>query len=153
MKEEREDPKVEVIRVGIPIEAKTREAVLEGLAELYLQLRTDGFPIHTLHTDQGREFCNKRVKSWLRSRGIAHSTNSGEDPKGNGRVERAVGEVKSQVRRVLHAAQMEVKWWPMALRHVMECQRTRGKQTNPSVWREGFDKEEEMEDGTPGAYT
>ena len=79
--EERVEPDIEVIRVGIPLLRKTKEAVLEGIAELYLQLRTEGFPIHAVHSDRGREFVNGRVKSWMRSRCLVHTTNSGEDPK------------------------------------------------------------------------
>ena len=88
-----------------------------------MQLRGEGFPIVAVHTDRGREFINGRVKAWLRSRNLAHSTNSGEDPKANGRVERAVGVIKSRVRRLLHGSGMEVKWWPMALRYAMERDR------------------------------
>ena len=121
--EERVEPDIEVIRVGIPLLRKTKEAVLEGIAELYLQLRTEGFPIHAVHSDRGREFVNGRVKSWMRSRCLVHTTNSGEDPKANGRVEKAVGAIKSRVRRLLHGAKTDVKWWPMALRYAMEKDR------------------------------
>lgn len=123
--EEQVDPEIEVLRVGVPIPGKTKEAVMAGVVELYLQLRSDGFPIHTIPTDQGREFVNRDLRSWMASRGIRHSTNSGEDPRGNGRAERAVQEVKSRVRRLLHAASMEVTWWPIALRFAMETERMR----------------------------
>ena len=66
---------------------------------------------------------NGRMKSWMRSRSFNHSTNAGEDPKANGRIERAVGVIKSRVRRLLHGSKMEVKWWPMALRYAMEKDR------------------------------
>ena len=64
------------------------------------------------------------VPGWL-VEGSDISTNSGEDPKGNGRAERAVQEVKSRVRRLLHGASMETCWWPMALRFAMETERMR----------------------------
>ena len=76
---------------------------------------------------QGREFVNRDLKAWLRARGIVHSTNSGEDPKANGRAERAVGEAKSRVRRLLHSAGMSVSWWPVALRFAMETDRLKRK--------------------------
>ena len=84
------------MRIGIPIKGKTQEAVLSGFIELYLQLKVDGFPVHTVHTDRGREFVNRRFRSWLKCRGVVHSTNGGEDPMANGRAERAVGEVKNK---------------------------------------------------------
>ena len=122
-REEREDPKIETIRVGVPISGKTKEEVLSAIADIYLKLRIDGHYVHTIHTDQGREFVNRDLKAWMRARGIVHSTNSGEDPKANGRAERSVGESKSRVRRLLHAAGMTVDWWPFALRFAMETDR------------------------------
>ena len=122
-----EPPKIEVMRIGIPIKGKTQEAVLSGFIELYLQLKVDGFPVHTVHTDRGREFVNRRFRRWLRCRGVVHSTNGGEDPMANGRAERAVGEVKRRIRRILHGSEMNVCWWPMALRFLMESARLRRK--------------------------
>ena len=78
--EERIEPDIQVLTIGIPIAAKTKEAVLDGMIDLYIQLRTEGYPITTIHTDRGREFVNGKVRSWMKSRGILHSTNSGEDP-------------------------------------------------------------------------
>ena len=131
--EERGEPRIEIIRIGIPLRGKTKEVVLEGVAELYLQLRADGFPAHTVHTDRGREFSNHRLKSWLRSRGIQHSMNGGQDPQANGRAERAVGEVKRIVRRLLHASGMGVLWWPMALRYLMETARLRRREEEKQI--------------------
>ena len=131
--EDRRDPKIEVIRVGIPLTGKSKEVVLEGVAELYLQLRSGGFPVHTVHTDRGREFSNHRMKSWLRCRGIQHTMNGGQDPQANGRAERAVGEVKKMVRRLLHASGMASMWWPMALRYLMETARLRRKDEDKAI--------------------
>ena len=133
VEEERIPPEIEIIQVGIPLKGKTKDAVLEGIAELYLQLRIEGFPIHTIHTDRGREFVNGRVKNWMKSRGLHHSTNAGEDPKANGRIERAVGLIKSRVRRLLHGASMDVKWWPMALRYAMEKDRLERRGEGKSI--------------------
>ena len=121
------EPRVEVLRVGLPISGKSQEAVMEGIIELYLQLRVDGFPIHTIHSDRGREFTNQKLRSWMRSRSIMQSTNGGEDPKANGRVEKAVGEVKRHIRRLLHAAELGAEWWPMAMRFAMESARMKRK--------------------------
>ena len=115
------EPRVEVLRVGLPISGKNQEAVMEGIIELYLH------PIHTIHSDRGREFTNQKLRSWMRSRSIMQSTNGGEDPKANGRVEKAVGEVKRHVRRLLHAADLSAEWWPMAIRFAMESARMKRK--------------------------
>ena len=121
--EERVSPKVEVIRIGVPVAGKSEEAVLAGMIELYLQLRVDGFPVHTIHTDRGREFTGKRARAWMRSRSITQSTTGGEDPQANGRVEKAAGEIKKRLRRMLHGSNMGPEWWPMAMRYAMETDR------------------------------
>ena len=77
--EERIDPQIEVIRVGIPLKGKSKDVVLEGLAELYPQLTADGFPVHTMHTDRDKEIINRKMQSWLASRGILHTTNRGQE--------------------------------------------------------------------------
>ena len=118
-------PKIEVLRVGIPLKGKGKEETLKGTIDLYLQLRSDGFPAQGIHTDGGREFVNALFKQWTLSRNILHTTNRGEDPQANGRAERAVGEIKRAVRRLLHATGMEKCWWPMALRYLMESSRIR----------------------------
>ena len=123
--EERREPRVEVLKLGIPLRGKSKEDVMAGIIELYLQLRVDGYPVHTIHTDRGREFTNAKLTAWMRSRTILHSTNGGEDPQANGRVEQAVGEVKRHLRRLLHSAGLDASWWPMALRYAMETARMR----------------------------
>ena len=52
--EQREDPEIETLKLGVPM-----EEVLGGIIDLYLQLRMDGYMVHTIHSDQGREFVNK----------------------------------------------------------------------------------------------
>ena len=84
--EQREDPEIETLKLGVPITGKTKEEVLGGIVDLYLQLRMDGYIVHTIHSDQGREFVDKDTKAWMRSWGILQSTTSGQDPKGNGRA-------------------------------------------------------------------
>ena len=59
--EERIDPQIEVLYVGMPTTGKSTEAVMSGVIELYLQLRVD----HTIHTDRGREFTNQRLRAWM----------------------------------------------------------------------------------------
>ena len=126
-------PKIEVLRVGIPLKGKGKEDVLSGAMDLYLQLRADGFPVQGIHTDRGREFMNSRFKQWTRSRCIMHTTNGGEDPQANGRVERAVQEIKRMTKRLLHGSEMDKSWWPMALRYLMETSRMRRKHEDMKI--------------------
>ena len=126
-------PKIEVLRVGIPLKGKGKEDVLSGAMDLYLQLRADGFPVQGIHTDRGREFMNSRFKQWTRSRCIMHTTNGGEDLQANGRVERAVQEIKRMTKRLLHGSEMDKSWWPMALRYLMETSRMRRKHEDMKI--------------------
>lgn len=69
----------------------------------------------------------------MKNRMITHSTNGGEDPQANGRAERAVGLIKKKVRRLLHGTDMQVRWWPMALRYLMECERIRRRDEDRKI--------------------
>ena len=51
---------------------------------------------------------------------------AGDDPRGNGRAEVTVKQIKEQVRRILRQAEEGARWWPWAVRYVGElnrCQR------------------------------
>ena len=101
---------------------------------------------------------NGKVKSWMRSRGILHSTNSGEDPKGNGRAKRIAGEAKSRDRRALHASGLGVQWWPMALRYVMEVERKRRTEKKIKIPEfrvrcKGLGQKKKLENTSIGANT
>ena len=119
VEEELKDFKVEVFRVALPMPSKSAPVVLQTTIEMILRLRANGYPIHRVHTDRGREFLG-HFKRWMTSRSILVTQTPGADPRANGRAERAVQSIKQQVRRVLHGAGADTNYWAFATRYVNE---------------------------------
>ena len=119
LEEELGDFQVQVFRMAIPMPSKKAPVVLQTAIEMILRLRANGYPIHRVHTDRGREFLGP-FKRWMRSRAILVTQTPGADPQGNGRAERAVQSIKQQVRRILHGAKADTKMWAFAARYVNE---------------------------------
>ena len=62
------------------------------------------------------------MKRWLRARGTFTTYTEGQSPQSNGRAESAVRYAKSQTKRLLKTANLDVKLWPLALRYSMWSQ-------------------------------
>ena len=118
-KEEYKDFEIQVFRMVIPMPSKKAPVVLQTAIEMILRLRANGYPIHQVHCDRGREFRGPFQK-WMKSRGILVTQTPGADPQSNGRAEKAVQCIKQHVRRVLHAAGVSTGWWALAARYVNE---------------------------------
>ena len=58
----------------VPLPNKREETVLDGIAFMITQIQALGYCVTRLHSDRGREFCNKRLRSFLRHRGIFKSS-------------------------------------------------------------------------------
>ena len=105
-----------IFRLASPMITKTAREVTRTTMDMLLRLRMDGFHIGRIHSDRGREFAGQ-FKKWANSRGIALSRTSGDDPRANGRVEVAIKTLKTQVRRLLKAADVGSELWPLAARY------------------------------------
>ena len=128
---------VEIPMVEI-IPAKTSKAVLSALNRFYAKLRAWGLPVYRLHSDCAREYTQESLRQWAAHRGMVKTTTMPEHPAGNGRAERLIGRVKSQVRALLHGHAIPVGMWPHAVRYAVEgMQRTAlsrlGHETKPMV--------------------
>ena len=122
--EEREEPEVVVFRLAAPMVSKSASLVLEVVNSWFIQLRVLGYELRRIHTDRGGEFFGQGLIKWAAARGIEKTTTA-RDSKSNGRVERAIQEMKSRMRRVLLAAGMGPSYWPLACRYVHEMERRR----------------------------
>ena len=121
--EECKPMEVKTFMVAVPLYSKGGREVLAGVHEIYMSLRRHGYPVCRLHTDRGTEFVNKWFKSWAMNRGLLHTTSTTDEHAQNGRAEAAINSIKSRVRRLLRASEMEACWWPSAARHVSELER------------------------------
>ncbi|CAJ1355897.1 unnamed protein product [Effrenium voratum] len=71
--------------------------------------------VHTL-----AEFMNHALRRWRFNRDIAKTSTAADDWRSNGRAEVAIQHLKSRMRRVLFAAEVDGQWWPAAARYVVE---------------------------------
>ena len=118
---------LKVIVKVIPLPNKKAKTVLEGIQDIYIQLKRQGYPVQRLHTDRGKEFLNHDLRSWCLVREVATTTTSADSPQENGRAEACIASLKSKVRRLLRGAEMDVKFWPMAARYAVEAEKKRTK--------------------------
>ncbi|CAE7344971.1 unnamed protein product, partial [Symbiodinium necroappetens] len=109
----------------VPLPNKREETVLDGIAFMITQIQALGYCVTRLHSDRGREFCNKRLRSFLRHRGIFKTTSEGDHYQQNGRVEGMINRIKRQARVLMTAASVEHRYWPFALQHVAARMRSR----------------------------
>ena len=118
--EQREDVKIEVHRMCVPLPGKGHQGVLRAIIDMYLRLKADGFTITQLHSDMGGEFVSQALEDWCKSRCILKTTTLGDAPQTNGRAEVSVQRVKSAVKRILHGAGVGTERWPLAARFFNE---------------------------------
>ena len=94
--------------------SKSHQDVLKAIVDQYLRLRSsDGYVVTQIHTDRGGEFCSEALERWCASRTILHTFTPGDQPQSNGRVEVSVQWIKSDIRRMLHAASAPFSRWPL----------------------------------------
>ncbi|CAE7255949.1 unnamed protein product [Symbiodinium sp. KB8] len=103
---------------AVPLPNKREETVLDGIAFMITQIQALGYCVTRFQSDRGREFCNKRLRSFLRHRGIFKTTSEGDHYQQNGRVEGMINRIKRQARVLMTAASVEHRYWPFALQHV-----------------------------------
>jgi hypothetical protein len=122
-KKEVEDPEefeIKVFRMVTPLPSKYSGPVLQAVVDMILKLRTDGFEVAQVHSDNGGEFTSDAMQRWMTARGYIRTFTGVSDPQANGRAENAVQHVKSHIRRLLHQANWSSNKWPMAARHCDE---------------------------------
>ncbi|CAJ1424780.1 unnamed protein product [Effrenium voratum] len=130
---------VETHWMALPMPTKSIPSVMEAVQEMYLALRADGYPVARMHTDKGREFQNHTLKKWCGNRDIWKTSTAGDNFKANGRVEVTIQKIKSRMRRVLHAAELDGEWWPCAAQYVQakdKMIRSREEGTIPAFGQE-----------------
>ncbi|CAE7397602.1 GIP [Symbiodinium sp. CCMP2592] len=105
-----------------PMKSRSKADALRAVQELYVQLRSQGFPVCKLHMDRARELQTDALEAWAAARDIDVTRTQGSDPPANGTAERAVGYLKSRMRVLLGQAKQlgDVddetlrSWWPFA---------------------------------------
>ena len=104
-----------------PLSSKRSAEVLRAVQRIWVRILGLGLTVRRLHTDGGREFCNRQLDAWALARDLPHTYSVPSDPKSNGRIENWVKHAKSGVRTLLCSKkQMGTEHWPSALRQWAE---------------------------------
>eukprot|EP00435_Cladocopium_sp_Y103_P038530 s827_g10.t1 len=118
--ERREEPDIRHYRLLTPLSSRKQKEVMKAIVDMYLRLRSEGFVVCQLHTDNAGEFNSMALADWCTQRAILHTYTTGDQPQSNGRAEQAIGQMKSRIRRMLLAAQVGFERWPLAARCLNE---------------------------------
>ena len=104
-----------------PLTSKKSSEVLKAIQRVWVRILGLGFTVRRLHTDGGREFCNKHLDAWALARDLHHTYSVPSDPKSNGRIENWVKHAKAGVRTLLCSQESkDDTHWPSALRQWAE---------------------------------
>ena len=150
------------IYLARPLRTRKKAEALRAIQEMYIQLRSSGFPLNRLHMDRAREFQSGALEHWAAARDVDLSRTQGSDPAQNGTAERAVGYVKMRMRILLAQAKelsgleddVVKSWWPMAADTAVTQQQSMAMGRKfPSAARFGsrvFTKRKGYGTGSPG---
>ena len=102
------------LSVVVPLLDKTRvgKAVMNTLLHLERQC---GKRVAAIRSDNGTEFVNTQVGSWLKSQGIEHQKSAPGTPQQNGRAERLNLSLQMSARCMLLDSQLPEEFWPDAV--------------------------------------
>ena len=104
-----------------PLSSKRSMEVLRAIQRVWVKILGLGLTVRRLHTDGGREFCNKQLDAWALARDLPHTYSVPSDPKSNGRIENWVKHAKSGIRTLLCGQkELTAEHWPSALRQWTE---------------------------------
>ena len=119
LSEEQALPKVPMIELvwTEPLYQKTESETLRAVKRIEAQIALLGLPVARVHTDAGREFCNKGFRGWCSDQGFVKSCTGADDFRSNGRVENVIGVLKGRARTLLRASGLGWQDWAFAVRH------------------------------------
>ena len=104
-----------------PLCSKRSAEVLRAVQRIWVKILGLGLTVRRLHTDGGREFCNRQLDAWALARDLHHTYSVASDPKSNGRIENWVKHAKSGIRTLLCSQKEQgAEHWPSALRQWTE---------------------------------
>ena len=124
-KKAKEDFKIQVFHLAVPLASRAAEVVLEAIIQMYLQLRMDGYYVRQLHSDRAKEFTTRTLQRWCMNRDIQKTTTAGDSPQQNGRAEKAVQSIKAKMRIALLACGWKADRWALACHYIHNLERSK----------------------------
>ena len=120
-KELQKPVKIHNILFAEPLQSKKSGEVLRAVQRIHARIALLNLSVRRVHSDGGREFTNKAYKAWCASRDIHVTYSPPSDPRANGRIEGAVGQVKAGARALLSVrSDIPKRHWPSALRQFVD---------------------------------
>ena len=98
------------------LKRKTPQSIVLGTSRILSEIRELGLPVVRCHTDSGTEYINSRFRDFVAKHDMKHTCASPQEPSSNGRVESAIGRIKSLAKVHLNGAEGGPDLWPLALR-------------------------------------
>ena len=91
---------------------RNKDQAADCIRECYnKEFRSRNYTIGVLYSDQGGEFSNKELTTWLTKNGIDQKFTAGYSPQQNGKVERLNRTIVELSTAILMAASMPMKWY------------------------------------------
>ena len=111
------DAKVELrtLYLAQPLLSRKGPEVLQAIQNFRIQLKRRKLPLDHIHSDRGREFQTRALRTWVAEHSIYHTRSSGSEPAGNSTAELGVRWVKARTRALLF--NVPAKEWPLAAQH------------------------------------
>lgn len=96
-----------------PIKNKSDVTSIAVEVLTYLENQS-GYKLKAIRTDNGREYVNKDMSSFLKSKGVAHQTTMPYTPEQNGKAERLNRTIMERIRAILTDSQLPDELWAEA---------------------------------------
>ena len=77
--------------MAVTLKTKRGTEVLAAIQDMHARLEARGYKVLRVHSDRGSEFLTTAFKRCCSAKRIRRTTTTGDDPKGNGRAEAAIG--------------------------------------------------------------
>ena len=117
------------------LKTKSEVEVFEAFKRFHAMAeRQSGRKLKTLRTDNGKEYMNKSLTSFLQKEGIRHETSNGYTPQQNGLAERANRTIVEMARCLLFEGNMTKGFWAEAVStavYLINRSPTRGHNLTP----------------------
>ena len=95
---------------------KSKAEASQKLCDLFLQLMNrNKKKIRSIYSDQGTEFINAKLKTFLKNHGITSEVSNVRTPAQNGTAERTNGLIQEGARCMLHSSGLPKKFWEDAV--------------------------------------
>ena len=99
------------------MQQKDAETTVANTKHFTARLQARGYNIRRLRTDQGGEYINHEMKTYLASQGIVHEITGRGASQQNGVAERMNRTILDTVRTILIASGLPHKWWGHAVKY------------------------------------